>query len=131
MEVINMTNERMMILEMVKDGKITVDDGVKLLNAINKNNSSNFDDFAHDLKYKINNMSKPNTQKIKQNTQAFFNKTEEIFDDLTKSVKDFFNSNTTMQNNNQNKNDNDNVIHINPVEPEEDNKDNNENKNNN
>lgn len=127
-----MINERIMILEMVKDGKITVDEGVKLLNAINKNNSSNFDDFANDLKYKINNMYKPNTQKIKQNTQAFFNKTEEIFDDLTKSVKDFFNSNTTMQNDNQNKNDSDNnVIHINPAEAEENNRNNNENKNNN
>ncbi len=91
-----MVNERMMILEMIKDGKISVDDGVKLLNAINKNNSSSFGDFKNDLKYKI---TKPDSTKIKQNTQAFFNKTEEIFDDFTKSVKDFFNTNNSNQNN--------------------------------
>ncbi len=119
-----MTNERMMILEMVKDGKISVDDGVKLLNAINKNNCSSFNDFTSDIKYKIHNMPKPNTEKIKQNTQAFFNKTEEIFDDFTKSVKDFFNSN-----NNSNENTS-TTVNINPVEPE-DIIDNNENANNN
>nr|WP_317356628.1 hypothetical protein [uncultured Tyzzerella sp.] len=108
-----MTNERMMILEMVKDGKITVDDGVKLLNAINKSSSSNFDDFANDIKYKINNIPKPNSQKIKQNTQAFFNKTEEIFDDFTKSVKDFFNTNNTQQQ------DNNQTININPVDQQD------------
>ena len=87
-----MTSERMMILEMVKDGKISVDDGVKLLNAINKNSSNVFNDFSNDLKYKINHLPKPDANKIKQNTQAFFNKTEEIFEDFTKSVKDFFNT---------------------------------------
>ncbi len=119
-----MTNERMMILEMVKDGKITVDDGVKLLNAISKSSSSNFDDFANDIKYKINNIPRPNSQKIKQNTQAFFNKTEEIFDDFTKSVKDFFNTNNTQQQ------DNNQTININPVD-QQDIVDNNQNNNEN
>lgn len=106
-----MTSERMLILEMVKDGKISVDDGVKLLNAINKNNSNIFEDFSSDLKYKINHFPKPDASKIKQNTQSFFNKTEEMFEDFTKSVKDFFNTSNTedfKDNNNE-------TINVNPV----------------
>ena len=116
-----MVNERMMILEMIKDGKISVDDGVKLLNAINKNSSSSFGDFTNDLKYKIYNIPKPDTTKIKQNTQAFFNKTEEIFDDFTKSVRDFFNTNNNTQNNP--------TINVEQVTPTNDNDNNNANNN--
>ena len=104
-------NERIMILEMVRDGKISVDDGVKLLNAINKNTSSGFEDFTNDLKYKFNNIPKPDTNKIKQNTQAFFNKTEEIFDDFTQSIKDFFTPDDKINQDNS-----DNVINVNSVD---------------
>ncbi|WP_250277469.1 SHOCT-like domain-containing protein [[Clostridium] colinum] len=124
-----MTNERIMILEMVKENKISVDDGVKLLNAINKNSSSNFEDFKNDLKYKFDNMPKPDTTKIKQNTQAVFNKTEELFDEFAKSIKDFFNTSNT--NNNTQNNDNNTTINVEPVEPEnKENNTNNEDNNN-
>ena len=117
-----MINERIMILEMIKDGKISVDDGVKLLNALNKNSSSNFNDFKNDLKYKFNNIPKPNTEKIKEGAQVLFNKTEVLFDDFTKSVKDFFNTNEIKENNTQE----DKVININPEDNsiEDKNKDN-------
>lgn len=91
-----MANEKIMILEMVKDGKITVDEGVKLLNAIKQPTNSNFDDFTTDLKYKFQNIPKPDKEKIKKNAQCFFNKTEELFDDFTKSVKDFLGTNSTQ-----------------------------------
>lgn len=93
-----MKSEKIMILEMVKDGTITVDDGVKLLNVLNKT-TPNFEDFANDLKYKINNISKSN--KIKQNAQMFFDKTEDFFDEIAKNIKGFFEptdiTNTTEQ----------------------------------
>ncbi|WP_317367155.1 hypothetical protein [uncultured Tyzzerella sp.] len=121
-----MTNERMMILEMIKDGKISVDDGVKLLNALNKNNSSNFDDFANDIKYKIYNMPKPNTEKIKENAQIIINKTEGLFDDFTKSIKDFFNTSNEPSNTNYNTT----TINVDPVDNNTNNNDNNHNDDN-
>lgn len=84
-----MKTEKIMILEMVKEGTITVDEGVKLLNALNKT-SQNFEDFANDLKYKINSIPKIDSNKIKQNAQMFFDKTEDVFDEMTKNIKEFF-----------------------------------------
>ncbi len=106
-------NERIMILEMIKDGKISVDDGVKLLNAVNKNSSSSFEDFTNDIKYKFNNIPKPDAQKIKQNTKEFFNKTEEVFDDLTKSIKDFFTQNEKKDYDSSNDDRSNDVINLN------------------
>lgn len=114
-----MAQEKEMILEMVKDNKITVDDAVKLLNAINKKNNSlskfDFEDgfykvsyavdkFSKDLKNKINNLYKNDGNKFKENTQVFFHKTEEFFDEFSKSIKDFFKMNVSQNNtmNNQN-----------------------------
>ena len=119
-----MKNEIMMILKMVEDNKVSVDDAVKLINAVNKNKNSNFEDFADDLKFKFNNMPKPNKEKIKKNAQTFFNKTEEIFDEVTNSIKDFFNTNDLNNNqpnnhqNNNNSNNNNNII--NPNEEDDD-----------
>lgn len=125
-----MSNERMLILEMVKDGKISVDEGVKLLNAINKNNSSDFENFTNDLKCKLNNIPKPDTEKIKQNTQAFLNKTEEFIDDFAKSVRDFFNTNDNDDNNvNSQQNQTINVEQVEPNNTNE-NKENNSNNQN-
>lgn len=107
-----MKNEKIMILEMVKEGTITVDDGVKLLNALSKTNQ-NFEDFAKDLKYKINNIPKPNANKIKQNAQIFFDKTEDIFDEMAKNIKGFFEPVDTTQNEQTNYDVNPNVQNLN------------------
>ena len=110
-------NERIMILEMVKNNKISVDDAVKLLNAINKNKNSSFDDFNEQLKYKFNNITKPNTNKIKENTQYIFNKSEEIFGDIKKSFREFFNSDINVKDNIENTDENNNnVLNLNKAE---------------
>lgn len=86
-----MKNERMMILEMVNEGTISVDEAVKLLNALNKSNINCFDEFAQDIKYNIQNIVIPDAEKIKENTNVFLNKTGNLIDDFANSVKDFFN----------------------------------------
>lgn len=121
--------EKTMILEMIKDGKINVDEAVKLLYALNSTKSSpkeefeqnlhkfskNMDNFAKDIKYKFNDLTKNDGAKFKENTQNFFNKTGEVLDDFANSVKDFFTPNPQeMQNYNQNEfnenNKNDDII---------------------
>lgn len=109
--------EKTMILEMVKDGKINVDEAVKLLYALNSTKSSpkeefeqnlykfskNIDNFAKDIKYKFNDLTKNDAIKLKENTQNFFNKTGEVLDDFTNSLKDFFTSSSQeVENYNQN-----------------------------
>ncbi len=108
-----MVNERMMILEMVKDGKISVDDGVKLLNAIKQPTNSNFDDFTSDIKYKFQNIPKPDAEKIKENAQVFFNKTEEMFEEVGKTLKEFFSPNQNNQNKTQDNVENNNTQNTN------------------
>lgn len=109
--------EKTMILEMVKDGKINVDEAVKLLYALNSTKTSpkeefeqnlhkfskNMDNFAKDIKYKFNDLAKNDGAKFKENTQNFFNKTGEVIDDFANSLKDLFSPNfQETQNYNQN-----------------------------
>ena len=109
--------EKTMILEMVRDGKINVDEAVKLLYALNSTKSSpkeefeqnlhklskNMDNFAKDIKYKFNDLAKNDSAKFKESTQNFFNKTGEVIDDFANSLKDLFTPNyKEEQNYNQN-----------------------------
>lgn len=104
--------EKSMILSMVKDGIINVDEAVKLLNALNSSKltpkeeleqnlykfSKNFDNFTKDVKHKFNDFTN------KENTQTFFNKTNEIFDDFTNSLKGLFMQSSEKFENEFNKN---------------------------
>ena len=105
----NLKEERMMILEMVKDGKISADDAVKLLEGMQpsgrpKNNFSNYDNeeieekfnkfyqnvdgFAKDLKSKLDGAYRDVEPKIKSTTKKIMEKTACAMEDLSKSISD-------------------------------------------
>lgn len=105
-----MSNENIVILKMLDQGKISVDDTIKLLNTVNSINlsepkvsssiesninkfSNALDNLTKDIKIKV----QKDVPKIKENTHSILSKTGEIFSDFGKNVKDIFtsDSNTT------------------------------------
>lgn len=106
--------EKMMILEMIKDNKINVDEGVKLLNAVGAP-SSPFNNFTNNMKTKINNATTSDKQKFKENTQAFFNKTEQTFDDVANYMKDLFSSDNSNVSTNKTGDTSQDVINVTPT----------------
>lgn len=101
-----MSNENIIILKMLDQGKISVDDTIKLLNTVNsidltsskvnvnsiESNINKFstalDNLTKDIKIKV----KKDVPKLKENTQSILSKTGELFSDFGKNVKEIFTS---------------------------------------
>jgi len=107
-----MKEERLQILKMVEDGKISVEDAEKLLQAIRPDNwkeagpsfdervkefSQNAESFAKDLGAKTSALYKGVEPKIKKATKVVVEKTAYIVDELSKSL------NETLKNMNKDK----------------------------
>lgn len=74
-----MTRERLMVLKLIEDKKITTDEAVKLLNAMKKGNSSN------------NNVNKESFQKMSKSvgdfTKDMGDKCSELFENAEPTIK--------------------------------------------
>ena len=104
-----MSNENIIVLKMLDQGKISVEDTIKLLNTINSidlssekvnNTESNLNKFSNaldnltkDIKVKV----KKDVPKIKENTSRILNKTGELFSDFGKNVKEIFSSENEVE----------------------------------
>lgn len=95
-----MKDERIMILKMIEDGKISADDGVKLIKALHNVEGSetvkkvvkNIDGFAKDMKDKITEMAKDAEPKVKHATKVVVEKTGVVVDELGKNLKEIINN---------------------------------------
>jgi len=97
-----MQEERMKILEMVDEGKITVDEATKLLDSLGakdyekgvnfeekfKDFSQDMKEFAKDVTAKINDMTKKAEPKIKEFTKSVVSKTANIADNISQSLNE-------------------------------------------
>jgi polyhydroxyalkanoate synthesis regulator phasin len=99
-----MQNERLQVLKMVEDGKITVDEATKLLESLHVTNQAapsgpgfeeKFKDFACDMKEfakdvtcKINEMTKKAEPKIKEFTKTVAAKTANLADNISQSLNE-------------------------------------------
>ncbi|MCL2169555.1 MAG: hypothetical protein FWB74_05965 [Defluviitaleaceae bacterium] len=98
-----MQEERMQILKMIEDGKITVDESIKLLDALGgavaKAPSADFEkkfnsfvkdtgDFFKDMGKKVNEMYKSAEPKIKDATKTVVAKTAEVCENISKSLNE-------------------------------------------
>ena len=97
-----MQEERMQVLKMVEEGKITVDEAAKLFEALkgmavipSKNFEEKFNDFSKDTKAffkdiggKVNEMYKKAEPKIKGASKAVAVKTAEVCDNISRSIGD-------------------------------------------
>ncbi len=110
-----MKEERVMILKMIEEGKISADDGVKLLNALKGENGSfkkkdfeekfskaakSLDAFAKDFKGKVEEFAKDAEPKVKEASQVVWEKTASAFDDLSKTIKNIFETKDEKKNKN-------------------------------
>jgi len=98
------THERMQVLKMVEDGKITVDEATKLFEAMNFSaytveESKNFDekfnkfasdmkDFAKDVACKVNELAKKVEPKVKEVAKNVVAGTANIADNISKSLNE-------------------------------------------
>ena len=100
--------ERIMILEMVRENKISADDATKLLNSLGDGGKSttshhfdseeieekfnkfynNVDAFAKDLKGRLGEAYKKAEPKVKTATKKVMEKTADVMEDLSKSIND-------------------------------------------
>lgn len=97
-----MKEERLMILKMVEEGKVSADEAVKLLNAVNgtKNDkyfdfedkvnkaAKSMDEFAKDVKVKLTGVAKEVEPKVRKTTQAVIEKTGEVVDEFSKFLRE-------------------------------------------
>ena len=96
-----MQEERMQVLKMVDEGKITVDEAAKLLDTLKGGNDTGrqfeekFKDFAQDMKEfckdvtcKINEMTKKAEPKVKEFAKTVVTKTAEVADNISQSLNE-------------------------------------------
>ena len=96
-----MQEERMQVLKMVDEGKITVDEATKLLESlkggsdVGKQFEEKFKDFAQDMKEfckdvtcKINDMTKKAEPKVKEFAKNVVTKTAEVADNISQSLNE-------------------------------------------
>ncbi len=95
-----MKEERMAILKMVEEGKISTDDAVKLLDSIAaQKKSSGFDEkinkaarsmdcFAKEVKEKVSEAAKDFEPKVKNTAKIIVEKTTAFVDELSQALKD-------------------------------------------
>ena len=84
-----MKEERMLILTMVNEGKITADEGVNLLNALAKSNAekgSDFDNFARGVKFRATSFAERAEPKVKKAAKGFKEKSVEVFSNLKERI---------------------------------------------
>lgn len=107
-----MKEERLTILKMVEEGKISADDAVKLMNSLSGAGSKkcdiedkfnkagqNFDSFAKDIKSKVETFAKDAEPKMKHTAQSILARTSEVMEELGKGLREFVDNN--MSDNNQ------------------------------
>jgi transcriptional regulator len=84
-----MKDERMMILQMVSDGKITTDDGVKLLKALNKSadTEEKVAKAAKQFKSKVSDIAKDAEPKVKKVAHELKVKSGEMADEIGGRLK--------------------------------------------
>lgn len=108
-----MKDERMYILKMIEDGKISADEGVKLFAAITKNKQckgknqkDNFskadfeekmnkvakatDSFAKEIKEKVETVAKDAEPKVKEVTRVIVDRTSTFANDVMNTLKNTF-----------------------------------------
>ena len=95
-----MQEERMQVLKMVDEGKITVDEATKLLETLKggdsgkqfeekfKAFSQDMKEFCKDVTCKINEMTKKAEPKIKEFTKNVVSKTADIADNISQSLNE-------------------------------------------
>ena len=98
MEVQKMNEEKLMILKMVDEGKISTNEAVKLINALSEKKPDRsieledkvqkatkaVDNFAKDVKTKVGEIAKNAEPKVRDATFAIVDKTTEITEELGK-----------------------------------------------
>jgi polyhydroxyalkanoate synthesis regulator phasin len=84
-----MKDERMMILQMVSDGKISTDDGVKLLKALNKSadTEEKVAKAAKQFKDKVSDIAKDAEPKVKKVAHNLKVKSGEVADEIGERIK--------------------------------------------
>ena len=84
-----MKEERIMILKMVDEGKISVDDGVKLLKAINKASDAEekISNAAKQFKSKMSDIAKEAEPKVKKVANDLKIKSSELADEISERLK--------------------------------------------
>jgi len=97
-----MQNERMQVLKMIEDGKISVDEAAKLLEALRvsaapagpdlnekfKDFACDMKDFCKDVTCKINEMTKKAEPKVKEFAKTVVSKTAEVADNISQSLNE-------------------------------------------
>ena len=97
-----MHNERLQVLKMVEDGKITVDEATELLAALHatggdpgisfeerfKDFTKDMKEFAKDVTCKVNELTKKAEPKIKEFTKTVAAKTANIADNISNSLNE-------------------------------------------
>ena len=96
-----MQEERMQVLKMVDEGKITVDEAAKLLETLKGGSDAGrqfeekFKDFAQDMKEfckdvtcKINEMTKKAEPKVKEFAKTVVTKTAEVADNISQTLNE-------------------------------------------
>lgn len=93
--------ERIMVLKMVEEGKINVDEAVKLIKAMSNGSDTGekIKKAAKDMKGKISEMAKDAEPKVKKVTKVVVSKTGEVVDELGKNIKDIINNRCEKNNN--------------------------------
>lgn len=84
-----MKEERMLILTMVNEGKITAEEGVNLLNALAKSNAGkgcDFDNFARGVKFRATSFAERAEPKVKKAAKGFKEKSAEVFSNLKERI---------------------------------------------
>lgn len=97
-----MSDERLMVLKMIDDGKINAEEGVKLLKAIGKSGleteadiedrlskfSQSVDSFSKDIRERVESFAKDVEPKFKKTSKVVIEKTASILDDLSKTLNE-------------------------------------------
>lgn len=89
-----MQEERIMVLNMVGEGKITAEEGVQLIKALacSGDSGEKIKMAAKDVGNKISEMARVAEPKVKKVTKAAVTKTGEVVDELGKNIKDIINN---------------------------------------
>lgn len=82
-----MKEERMLILNMLNEGKITADEAVSLLNALPSEGCS-FDDFARSVKTKVEDFAGKAEPKVKKAAQDIRDRSVEAFDNIKAKIEE-------------------------------------------
>ncbi|MBO5561820.1 MAG: hypothetical protein J6A07_09230 [Firmicutes bacterium] len=86
-----MKEERMLILTMLNEGKITADEAVNLLNALTKSSEdkkSDFDNFARGVKFRATSFAERAEPKVKKAAKGIKQKSVEVFSNLKERIMD-------------------------------------------